>query len=1074
MKELLLWGFLTLARASPILDQNGFKDLIVAIDDTVDMEKGPEIIAAIKELMTQTSSMMYYASNTRFYIKDVTILTPKGWRLPEISGEARHGEIYEHAAIQVTKKDKEMGEVPYTHQPGGCMEEGHPVVISDEYLINIMDAEALDDTIIKYGPIGNVLTQEFTKYRYGIFEEYGYPGKPNGDNSELFPSVQTQAFYERNSKSWRMTAVNNTCADWKLEGKWMHIEGEKDSAQSVPGCDFDEQTGMVLTDSCFFAADRQNFGLSSMGSYQYTDMVTVFCDEDLFPHNHDTTNKQNLQCLDEARGWEPMSTFQTILKHVDYQNGHNPGGYVESTVPEFTVVHSSNSKFVLVLDDSGSMSSCNRVENLKVTIKRWIDQLALNTKVAIVKFGSSSTCLSGNGAFNQGCYVLIKDDNDRKSLWASVDRLTASAGSTYMGEALMNAYKIMADEHTANQGSPGVVMLVTDGAANGQVHIDDQAVTGPFHIHHIRVVSLIMGAQIDPRMKTLVSETGGKAFVSEDCAGTGSSGAFQYASETFIPSDVGDKATKSVTTSTEIVVGAQTVAKCRNDGVPIQECTLKHSFTIESIFNKEVNIEMRITEQNAAADAQNFIADVAVLDNSTKVEGFTLSFEGGENKAFANFKHIGDVPPNYTEQILDVTVKPVNPTGMIRATIEFETTAKRNFGSDADEDYYITCAHPPVMETNKPFKIQSRVLRGKTPIQYANVWARVHISRANDADAATPPVFFELVDDGKETTSGDMQLNDGTYTTTLTPAQLHIEDGTAISVMCNLVESPGGKWNDNNFYDKKKSLPSQEGTFSPFCCGTKDQAWNNPKTKDVVRLMRSSIPSMAFLDPSLFEKDADFGPPARIVDLKAEKVGDANDGHVRLTWTATGDDWGTGSAQTYNMVYSDKRKGLMSSNMIHKDSRMLVAGSMEPLSAGHQMEVMVKLEDFHIPGTYMFAINATDDAGKVSMPSNVARVNFHDGSPLVMDADPHEVHGHPKNDMSFEDKIRTRHQDERIVQGYLAHVEKNRIIVRNAENNVMERKLKKKMGLKSSAVEKLMEKIKKDDVLRAIYKSKLL
>ena len=47
-----------------------------------------------------------------------------------------------------------MGEVPYTHQPGGCMEEGHPVVISDEYLLNLMDAEALDDTILKYGPIG--------------------------------------------------------------------------------------------------------------------------------------------------------------------------------------------------------------------------------------------------------------------------------------------------------------------------------------------------------------------------------------------------------------------------------------------------------------------------------------------------------------------------------------------------------------------------------------------------------------------------------------------------------------------------------------------------------------------------------------------------------------------------------------------------------------------------------------------------------------------------------------------------------------------------------------------------------
>ena len=45
--------------------------------------------------MTETSDMMYFASMTRFYIKEVTILTPKGWEIPEIAGEARHGEVYE-------------------------------------------------------------------------------------------------------------------------------------------------------------------------------------------------------------------------------------------------------------------------------------------------------------------------------------------------------------------------------------------------------------------------------------------------------------------------------------------------------------------------------------------------------------------------------------------------------------------------------------------------------------------------------------------------------------------------------------------------------------------------------------------------------------------------------------------------------------------------------------------------------------------------------------------------------------------------------------------------------------------
>ena len=129
-----------------------------------------------------------------------------------------------------------------------------------------------------------------------------------------------------------------------------------------------------------------------MGSYQYTDLVTVFCDDEYFPHNHDAQNKHNAMCLDETRDYEPMSTWTTILKHTDFDYGHNGGIYVDSTVPSFSVVKASNAKFVLVLDNSGSMNDCNRFTNLKTTIKRWVDGLNPFTKVAIVKFGSSNVC----------------------------------------------------------------------------------------------------------------------------------------------------------------------------------------------------------------------------------------------------------------------------------------------------------------------------------------------------------------------------------------------------------------------------------------------------------------------------------------------------------------------------------------------------------------------------------------------------------------------------------------------------------------------------------------------------------
>merc|ERR1719187_2386139 len=139
--------------------------------------------------------------------------------------------------------------------------------------------------------------------------------------------------------------------------------------------------------------------MASMGSYHYTDMVAVFCDDDFFPHNHDVTN------------------------------GHNDGGYVESTVPDFKVYSAGNANFVLVLDISGSMNGCNRMDNLKSTLKRWVDNLKSGTKVAIVKFGDNNVCATGSKTIDEKCYVKISNTNDgeaeKKQLMTAIDQMDA-------------------------------------------------------------------------------------------------------------------------------------------------------------------------------------------------------------------------------------------------------------------------------------------------------------------------------------------------------------------------------------------------------------------------------------------------------------------------------------------------------------------------------------------------------------------------------------------------------------------------------------------------------------------------
>ena len=78
--------------------------------------------------------------------------------------------------------------------------------------------------------------------------------------------------------------------------------------------------------------------------------------------------------------------FVTGSPILEQSGSRNVMIYINDDVPV------PDAKFVLVLDNSRSMSDCNRLTNLKTTMKRWVNDLRPFTKVAIVTFGSSNVC----------------------------------------------------------------------------------------------------------------------------------------------------------------------------------------------------------------------------------------------------------------------------------------------------------------------------------------------------------------------------------------------------------------------------------------------------------------------------------------------------------------------------------------------------------------------------------------------------------------------------------------------------------------------------------------------------------
>lgn len=113
--------------------------------------------------------------------------------------------FFEDGAIRVNLDNPLYLDTPYTVQPGGCSDRGEFIHLTADFLIN------LDGLSTEYfGPPGKVFVHEWAKLRYGVFEEYGYPGD---DQYPLF-------YYEENFEDGG--SVNdltpNFCTDAPLQG----------------------------------------------------------------------------------------------------------------------------------------------------------------------------------------------------------------------------------------------------------------------------------------------------------------------------------------------------------------------------------------------------------------------------------------------------------------------------------------------------------------------------------------------------------------------------------------------------------------------------------------------------------------------------------------------------------------------------------------------------------------------------------------------------------------------------------------------------------------------------------------
>ena len=186
-----------------------------------------------------------------------------------------------------------------------------------------------------FGPPGQVFVHEFSKYRYGVFEEFGYPGDTK------YPMFYYETKWTIDGQVNEITpnfCTNRDLTDYEMQD--LLTGGE---------CNYDEETGLPDV-HCMAAIGQNNSRIdSSIMALPFLKDNYQYCDdgEELF-HRRDIPTKHNEMC-------EEASVFEVVQRHDDFQD-FTDGNVISKRNVNFEILRTREvSNFVMVMDASASM-----------------------------------------------------------------------------------------------------------------------------------------------------------------------------------------------------------------------------------------------------------------------------------------------------------------------------------------------------------------------------------------------------------------------------------------------------------------------------------------------------------------------------------------------------------------------------------------------------------------------------------------------------------------------------------------------------------------------------------------------
>ena len=713
--SLLLLGLSPTSVSSVSISENGYSGVVVAVSP--EEAEDPALVEAIKELFTSASAELYGATRQRAFFKEVTILVPQSWSLE--SAEPSVDETFEDAEFRVGPANPVYGHNPYTVQNRDCGDPGDFTHLTSWFVLNHNSNASTE-----FGRTDKVIVHEWAKLRWGVFEEFGYPG------DERFPMFYFQTTWGPNGQEDVLKP--NFCTSTE-------VEGERRDVLTGGECSNDPDSG--LPDShCYFLPRAENTVASSYMALPFLDSVTDFCDQtETNLHHAEIPTKHNLYC-------DGKSTWDVIKNNSDFANGANPPNPdISSTTPVFKVVQSKSPKYVVLMDVSTSMETPGndqldligvRSENLKNAVKRWVTyEVTDGTEVALVVFSDVAP------TSNPIIFPMASVNNEsRAGMITAVNNMTFF-GKTCIGCGLDRALNYPG----ALEGAKGgVIILITDGeqvcdSPDGCLTIEDKI---PEVLERqARVVTIAFGLDADPALEDLAVKSGGKSYFIDDYSG---------------PGTINDAFTGSLTYQPGDVLGNSTTTVYQKDHQDVETGdVLPGFFDIDISIGREVSFQLEVQTKGEDCTSPLTITLLRPDDAHTpEIENreFTCT-----SSNFRMFRHtVADLAlegrwvykVSAQEDLASVSIK-VESKSRDPSTDPVMTHCWISTGA---EDIDTT--------TDIKLAVVAEVSQGSKPVVGAKVEALVE-RPSNSNGEPQPPIQLQLLDNGS---GADKIKNDGTYT----------------------------------------------------------------------------------------------------------------------------------------------------------------------------------------------------------------------------------------------------------------------------------------------------------------------